>query len=79
MTVKEASQASIVRDFNKWNVAEGAPSKVKNSIFKGVFVVNKDLAYEFKYFIDGVFVNELGADFFKWNEFVRKKNDVLAC
>ena len=48
MTVKEASQASIVRDFNKWNVAEGAPSKVKNSTFKGVFVINKDF-YKMQY------------------------------
>ena len=50
---KEASQASVVGDFNNWNVAEGALSKLKNGTFKGTFDVNKDAAYEFKYVIDG--------------------------
>jgi hypothetical protein len=59
-------------------LAEGALSKLKNGTFKGMFVVNKDAAYEFKYVIDGAFVNEPEADSFEWNEFVRNENGVLA-
>jgi hypothetical protein len=52
-------------------------SKLKNGTFKGVFDVNKDAAYEFKYVIDGTFVNEPEADSFKWNEFAGNENGVL--
>ena len=77
VAAKTASQASVVGDFNNWNVAEGALSKLKNGTFKGVFDVTKDAAYEFKYVIDGVFVNEPEADSFKWNAFAGNENGVL--
>jgi len=77
VAAKTASQASVVGDFNNWNVAEGALSKLKNGTFKGVFNVTKDAAYEFKYVIDGVFVNEPEADSFKWNAFAGNENGVL--
>jgi hypothetical protein len=44
---------------------------------KGVFNIDKDAAYEFKYVIDGAFVNETEADSFKWNEFAGAENSVL--
>jgi 1,4-alpha-glucan branching enzyme len=77
VAAKTASQASVVGDFNNWNVAEGALSKLKNGTFKGVFDVTKDAVYEFKYVIDGVFVNEPEADSFKWNAFAGNENGVL--
>jgi hypothetical protein len=42
-----------------------------------VSLVDKDAAYEFKYVIDGAFVNETEADSFKWNEFAGAENSVL--
>ncbi len=77
IAAKEANQASVVGDFNNWNVAAGALSKLKNGTFKGVFDLNKDAAYEFKYVIDGTFINEPEADSFKWNEFAGNENGVL--
>jgi 1,4-alpha-glucan branching enzyme len=74
---KEADEAAVVGDFNKWNPEEGALNKLKNGTFKGVFNVDKDATYEFKYVIDGVFVNEIEADYFKWNEFAGSENSVL--
>ena len=74
---KEANAASVVGDFNNWNPAEGSLSKLKNGIFKGVFDIPKDAAYEFKYVIDGAFINESEADSFKWNEFAGAENSVL--
>jgi 1,4-alpha-glucan branching enzyme len=74
---KEANQVSVIGDFNDWKVEEGALSKLKNGTFKGSFDLNKDSAYEFKYVIDGAYVNEPEADSFKWNDFAGAENSVL--
>ncbi|MCG9794150.1 isoamylase early set domain-containing protein [Flavobacterium algicola] len=74
---KDAVSASVVGDFNKWSVEDGALSKLKNGTFKGVFELPKDSSYEFKYVIDGVYVNESEADSYKWNEFAGTENGVL--
>ncbi|WP_264566500.1 isoamylase early set domain-containing protein [Flavobacterium sp. N3904] len=75
---KEANEASVIGDFNNWSVEEGALSKLKNGTFKATFDLNKDATYEFKYVIDGKFVNEPEADSFKWNDFAGAENSVLA-
>lgn len=74
---KDAETAAVIGDFNNWNPAEGALSKSKAGVFKGVFDLAKDSAYEFKYLIDGAYVNEQEADAFKWNEFAGAENSVL--
>ncbi|HLA55434.1 MAG TPA: isoamylase early set domain-containing protein [Flavobacterium sp.] len=75
---KSANSAAVVGDFNNWNAEAGALGKLKNGTFKGAFEVNKDAAYEFRYVIDGAYVNEPEADAFKWNEFAGAENSVLA-
>ncbi len=75
---KEANVAAVVGDFNNWNPAEGELSKLKNGTFKGVFELNKDASYEFKYVIDGAYLNDSEADSFVWNEFAGAENGVLA-
>lgn len=77
VVAKHASQASVIGDFNNWSQEEGALNKLKNGTFKGVFELNKDAAYEFKYVIDGVFVNESESDSFRWNAFAGNENGVL--
>ena len=52
-------------------------SKLKNGTFKGTFELGKDATYEFKYVVDGVYVNEPEADSFKWNDFAGAENSVL--
>ena len=74
---KEASTASVVGDFNDWNPSVGELSKLKNGTFKGVFDLPKDAAYEFKYVVDGTYINEPEADYFKWNGFAGAENGVL--
>ena len=74
---KGAHAASVVGDFNDWNPAVGELSKLKNGSFKGVFDLPKDAAYEFKYVIDGSYINEPEADSFKWNGFAGSENGVL--
>ncbi|MGO4822377.1 MULTISPECIES: isoamylase early set domain-containing protein [unclassified Flavobacterium] len=77
IVAKDADHAAVVGDFNNWNVAEGTLNKLKNGTFKGVFDVNKDASYEFKYVVDGAFVNEPEADSFKWNDFAGSENSVI--
>ncbi|AWG21236.1 glycoside hydrolase [Flavobacterium faecale] len=74
---KEATTASVVGDFNNWSVEEGTLSKLKNGTFKGVVELPKDASYEFKYVIDGEYVNDAEADSLKWNEFAGTENGVL--
>ena len=65
----DANVASVVGDFNNWNPVEGELVKLKNGNFKGLFELPKDAAYEFRYFIDGEFINEPEADKFVPNIF----------
>ncbi len=74
---KEANTAAVIGDFNNWNPAEGELSKLKNGTFKGVFDLAKDASYEFKYLVDGAYVNDNEADSFIWNEFAGTENGVL--
>jgi len=74
---KEATAAAVIGDFNNWDPKEGELSKLKNGTFKATFDVNKDNSYEFKYVIDGAFVNDDTADSYKWNDFAGAENSVL--
>jgi 1,4-alpha-glucan branching enzyme len=74
---KEANTAAVVGDFNNWNQSEGELSKLKNGTFKGVFDLPKDNSFEFKYLVDGNYVNDPQADSYRWNEFANAENSVL--
>jgi 1,4-alpha-glucan branching enzyme len=74
---KEANTAAVIGDFNNWNPAEGELSKLKNGTFKGVFDLPKDASYEFKYLVDGAYINDNESDSFVWNEFAGTENGVL--
>lgn len=78
VTAKEASTAAVIGDFNGWNPAEGILTKSKTGTFKNTFELAKDASYEFKYFVDGVYINESEADAMVWNEFAGAENSVLA-
>ncbi|MEY2692968.1 MAG: hypothetical protein RIT03_1359 [Bacteroidota bacterium] len=74
---KEANQVAVVGDFNNWNAEEGALSKLKNGTFKGAFDVAKDNSFEFKYIVDGTYINENQADSYRWNSYANAENSVL--
>lgn len=75
---KEANAASVIGDFNNWNPTEGALSKLKNGTFKATFNLPKDALYEFKYLVDGAYINDPEADSFIFNDFANAENGVLA-
>ena len=74
---KQAQTAAVVGDFNNWNSTEGELAKLKNGTFKVVLEIPKDASYEFKYIVDGNYVNEPEADSYRWNEFANAENSVL--
>ena len=74
---KKAQSAAVVGDFNNWNATQGELSKLKNGTFKAAFDLPKDNSFEFKYIVDGNYVNEPEADSFRWNEYANAENSVL--
>lgn len=74
---KEAKSASVIGDFNHWDVKEGALSKLKNGTFKGTFELPASSSYEFKYVVDGSYINDEQADSYKWNDFAAAENSVV--
>lgn len=77
VAAKEANNVAVVGDFNNWDATEGELSKLKNGTFKAIFDLPKDQTFEYKYIIDGVYVNEPEADSYRWNEFANADNSVL--
>jgi 1,4-alpha-glucan branching enzyme len=77
LEAKEANNVAVVGDFNNWNATEGELSKLKNGTFKGVFDLSKDASYEFRYLVDGNYVNDEQADSYRFNEFAGAENSVL--
>lgn len=78
IAANEAKDVAVIGDFNNWDPKAGVLGKMKTGTFKGTFDINKDASYEFKYVIDGAFVNEPEADSFLWNDFAGAENSVLA-
>jgi len=74
---KDAEKVSVIGDFNEWNAEKNQLKKLKNGSFKGTVNLEKGNSYEFKYLIDGSFVNETEADALKWNDFAGTENSVV--
>lgn len=74
----EAKKVAVVGDFNDWDPAKADLKKLKNGNFKGTFNIPKDNSYEFRYLIDGSYVNEAEADAYRWNDYAGAENAVLS-
>ena len=77
VSAKEANSVSVVGDFNDWNAGTTPLKKLKNKKFKGIVSLEKGNSYEFKYLVDGTYVNEEKPDALKWNAFANAENSVL--
>jgi 1,4-alpha-glucan branching enzyme len=74
---EEAEQVAVVGNFNEWDTEANPLKKLKNGTFKGTVDLPTGSAQEFKYVIDGNYVNEAEADQFAWNDFAGSENSVL--
>ncbi len=74
---KEAEEVSVVGSFNEWNAQATPLKKLKNGTFKGIVNLDKDSSHEFKYLVDGTYVNDPAADAYAWNDFASADNGVV--
>lgn len=74
---EDAKKVSVVGSFNKWNEKATPLKKLKSGTFKGTVDLDKDASYEFKYLVDGAYVNDDAADGYAWNEFAGADNSVV--
>lgn len=74
---KEVKEVSVIGDFNKWDSTASPLKKLKNGKFKTILPFSSGESYEFKYIIDGAYVNEKDADKFIWNDYANSENSVL--
>ncbi|WP_179339764.1 isoamylase early set domain-containing protein [Winogradskyella ludwigii] len=74
---KEAKSVAVVGSFNEWNTEATELKKQKNGTFKGTLDLAKDASYEFRYLIDGAYVNDEQADAFAYNDFASAENCVI--
>jgi len=74
---EDAKEVKVVGTFNKWNTKVKGLKKLKNGTFKGTVDLETGNSYEFKYIIDGVYVNDSEADGYLWNDFASAENGVL--
>ena len=73
----EAKKVAVLGCFNEWNEKAAPLKKLKNGSFKGSLDLDAGKSYEFKYLIDGTYINEQEADGLVWNDFAGAENSVL--
>ena len=74
---EEAEQVAVVGSFNNWDTKATSLKKLKNGTFKGTVDLEKDNAYEFRYVVDGVYINDDQADAYAWSDYAAAENGVL--
>lgn len=73
-----AEHVAVAGDFNDWNPnGKFQLKKMKNGYFKGTVNLPKDKTYEFRYVVDGTWINDGEADRYQWNDFAAAENSVL--
>ena len=53
-------------------------NKLKNGTFKGTIDLESGTSYEFRYLVDGNYVNDEEADGYAWSDFAGAENSVLS-
>ncbi|WP_115462282.1 isoamylase early set domain-containing protein [Winogradskyella aurantiaca] len=74
---KEANSVAVVGTFNEWDTEATELKKLKNGTFKGTVDLASEASYEFRYVVDGNYINDEQADAFAWNDFAAAENGVL--
>lgn len=75
---EEAKNVAVVGTFNDWNGEATPLKKLKNGSFKGTVDLEAGNSYEFRYIVDGEYVNEEQADNYAWSDFAGADNSVLS-
>jgi 1,4-alpha-glucan branching enzyme len=73
----EAKGVVLIGSFNDWNEKATPLKKLKNGSFKTTLDLVTSNSYEFRYRVDGTYVNDEEADSYAWNDFAGTENCVL--
>ena len=73
----EARTAQVIGSFNDWN-APIELKKQKGGVFKNTIELPANNSFEFRYLLDGTYVNDQEADGFQWSDYAGDYNSVLA-
>lgn len=74
---EDAKKVQVLGTFNDWNEKKALElKKFKNGNFRGTVDLEKDNSYEFRYLVDGTYVNDEQADSYASNVF-GSENGVL--
>ena len=74
---KEAKKVAVVGDWNKWSAKAEPLKKLKNGTFKGTVDLPSESSIEFRYVVDGTYINDEQADSYAWNDFAGAENGVI--
>lgn len=74
---ESAKKVSLVGSFNEWNEKATPLKKLKNGTFKATVDLDSEKSYEYKYLVDGVYINDDAADAYVWNDFASADNSVI--
>jgi 1,4-alpha-glucan branching enzyme len=77
LLAEDAKKVSVVGSFNDWNAKKLPLKKLKNGTFKGTLDLETGNSFEFKYIVDGAYVNDEAADAYAWNDFAGAENGII--
>lgn len=77
LLAKDAKKVSVVGSFNEWNATKAPLKKLKNGTFKAALDLESGTSHEFKYVIDGEYINDDAADAYVWNEYAGSENGIV--
>lgn len=75
IVAKDAEKVGLVGSFNEW--IPTPLKKFKNGSFKVTVDLNAHNSYEFRYIVDGAYVNDEAADHYVWNDFAAANNSIV--
>ena len=78
LPAEDAKTVAVVGNFNEWNTEATPLKKLKNGSFKGTVDLEAGNSYEFRYLVDGKYLNDQEADAFAWNDYANAENSVLS-
>ncbi|ANW95674.1 glycoside hydrolase [Wenyingzhuangia fucanilytica] len=78
ISAPEATEVVLVGDFNEWDSTTTPLKKLKNGTFKVVVDLETEKSYEYKYILDGEYVNDDEPEALIFNEYANAENSLVA-
>ena len=77
ISAPEATKVTLVGDFNDWDVTTTSLKKLKNGTFKVVLDLDTDKSHEYKYVVDGEYLNDPEPEALVFNAFANAENSFI--